>query len=64
MTCKKHGIAAGIHTGSLDVTKNYLEQGFNLVTLGTDSAFLAQTAGGQLAQAKEVAAVERESSGY
>ena len=64
LTCKKHGIAAGIHTGSLDVTKNYLEQGFNMVTLGTDSAFLAQTAGMQLSQAKEVAAVERESSGY
>ena len=62
--CHEHGIAAGIHTGSLDQTNQYLEQGFNLVTLGTDSAFLARTAGGELAQAKQVAAVERESSGY
>ena len=63
-TCEKHGIAAGIHTGSLDATKRYLEQGFNLVTLGTDSAFLAGAANAQLAQAKEVAEANREASGY
>ena len=64
MTCKKQGIAAGIHTGSLNATKKYLEQGFNLVTLGTDGAFLARTASLELREAKEVAGVEREASHY
>lgn len=63
-TCVKHNIAAGIHTGSLDVTKRYLEQGFNLVTLGTDSAFMAGAASIQLSQAKESVSVEREKTGY
>ncbi len=63
-TCKKHGIAAGIHTGNLDATKGYLKQGFNLVTLGADSAFMAGAASTQLVQAKEVAGSEREQTGY
>ena len=54
--CQKHGIAAGIHTGSLAQTKIHLEQGFNLVNLGTDGAFLARLAGTELAEAKEAAA--------
>ncbi|MYD44327.1 MAG: 2,4-dihydroxyhept-2-ene-1,7-dioic acid aldolase [Gammaproteobacteria bacterium] len=64
LTCKEHGIAAGIHTGSLEATQRYLGQGFNLVNLGTDSAFLAASAAGQLAQAKETAGNQRENSGY
>ena len=63
-TCEAHGIAAGIHTGSLDATKRYLEQGFNLVTLGTDSAFLAGSASAQLADARDAVSTEREASGY
>ena len=62
--CRQHNIAAGIHTGSLQQTKFHLEQGFNFVTLGTDSAFMARTASTELAEAKETAAVERENSGY
>lgn len=49
--CREHGIAAGIHTGSLSQTQFHLGQGFNLVTLGADSAFMARTAGSELAQA-------------
>ena len=64
VTCREHGIAAGIHTGSLDFTKHYLSQGFNLVTLGTDSAFMARTAGQELAQAKETVASDQEKTGY
>ena len=41
---KKHGIAAGIHTGSAEQSKQYLEMGFNLVTLGTDRAFMDRMA--------------------
>ena len=62
--CCTHGVAAGIHTGSLAQTTAYLEQGFNLVTLGTDSAFLARTAAGELAQARQVVSEDREETGY
>lgn len=53
--CRQHGTAAGIHTGSLSQTQFHLAQGFNLVTLGTDSAFMARTAGLELSQARESA---------
>ena len=53
--CRQHGTAAGIHTGSLSQTQFHLAQGFNFVTLGTDSAFMARTAALELAQAKELA---------
>ena len=62
--CRKHGIAAGIHTGSLARTQQYLEQGFNLVTVGTDSGFLARAAAADLAAAKKTAATQRENTGY
>ena len=62
--CRKHGIAAGIHTGSVARTRQYLEQGFNLVTVGTDSGFLARAAASDLAAAKETAAAQRENTGY
>ena len=51
--CRKHGIAAGIHTGSLEQTKFHLQQGFNLVNLGTDSAFMARAAATELTEAKQ-----------
>ncbi|MEC9251452.1 MAG: aldolase/citrate lyase family protein [Pseudomonadota bacterium] len=63
-TCKKHGIAIGIHTGSLAYTQRYLEQGFNFVTLGTDSAFMGRMAVSELAQAKKTKEAEREKTGY
>ncbi len=62
--CRNAGIAAGIHTGSLEYTQRYLEQGFNLVTLGGDSAFMARLAGQELAQAKKTQESQREQSGY
>ncbi len=62
--CRAHGIAAGIHTGSLARTQQYLEQGFNLVTLGTDSAFLARMAATELAAARQTAEQHRENTGY
>lgn len=51
--CKKHNIAAGIHTGALSQTQFHLKQGFNFVTLGTDSAFMMRTAGTELATARQ-----------
>lgn len=62
--CRKHGIAAGIHTGSVARTQQYLEQGFNLVTVGTDSGFLARAAASDLAAAKKTAEAQRENTGY
>ena len=51
-TAKKHGIAAGIHTGSLEYTKRYLAQGFHMVTLGADSGFMARLARMELKEAR------------
>ena len=62
--CRAHGIAAGIHTGSLERTQQYLEQGFNLVTLGADSGFMARAAATDLAAAKKTAQAQRENTGY
>lgn len=51
-TARKHNIAAGIHTGSLEYTKRYLEQGFNFVTLGSDGAFMSRMAHKELKAAR------------
>jgi 4-hydroxy-2-oxoheptanedioate aldolase len=51
--CRKHKVAAGIHTSSLAYTTRYLNQGFNLVTLGADSAFMARLAYQELRAARE-----------
>ncbi len=62
---KKAGIGAGIHTGSLDYTKRYLEMGFNMVTLGTDSAFMGRLARQELKQARGDTGIDAvESTGY
>lgn len=50
--CRRHGIAAGMHTGSLERTRQYLRQGFNLVALGSDGGFLARAAAADLAAAR------------
>ena len=63
--CKKAGIAAGIHTGSLDYSKRYLEMGFNLVTLGADSAFMGRLARQELRAARGDTGVDAiEPTGY
>jgi 4-hydroxy-2-oxoheptanedioate aldolase len=50
--CKQHGVAPGIHTGSVEYTQRYLKQGFQMVTLGADGAFMRQKAGADLAAAR------------
>jgi 4-hydroxy-2-oxoheptanedioate aldolase len=62
--CKAHGVAAGIHTSSLEYTQRYLKAGFNFVTLGTDSGFMLRAAGQDLAAARGTQAEEREKTGY
>ena len=46
---KKHGIAAGIHTGSVNQSRKYLDMGFHMVTLGTDRHFMERMAKSDLA---------------
>lgn len=50
--CRKNGIAAGIHTGSLEYTKRYLDQGFHMVTLGSDNGFMGRLARSELNAAR------------
>ena len=52
-TAKKHGIAVGIHTGSLEYSKRYLDQGFNMVMLGTDNMFMSRLARQELKAARK-----------
>ncbi len=58
--CQKHGVPAGIHTGSLAYAQRRLEAGFNFVTLGTDSGFLMRAVGEDLAAARETQKKNRE----
>jgi len=62
--CRKHGVAAGIHTSSLAYTQRYLAAGFNLITLGSDSGFMMRMAAQELATAKGTQAEQREKTGY
>jgi len=62
--CKAHGVAAGIHTSSLEYAQKRLSAGFDFVTLGTDSGFMLRAAGEELAAARGTQAEEREKTGY
>lgn len=62
--CRANKIAAGIHTNSLARTQQYLKQGFNLVTLGSDGSFMTRMAASELAEARQTAEQERENTGY
>jgi 4-hydroxy-2-oxoheptanedioate aldolase len=55
---KRHGVAPGIHTGSVEYTSRYLKMGFQMVTLGADRGFLAAKASSDLAAARENAGVQ------
>jgi 4-hydroxy-2-oxoheptanedioate aldolase len=62
--CKKHGIAVGIHTSSLEYTKRFLNQGFQMVTLGGDSGFMARLARKELREARGDASIDKIESGF
>ncbi len=55
---KRHGVAPGIHTGSVEYTSRYLKMGFQMVTLGADRGFLAAKASSDLAAARENTGVQ------
>ena len=42
--CKRHRIVPGIHTASSKFTQRYLDQGFQMVMLGTDRGFMSSFA--------------------
>ena len=56
---KRHGVAPGMHTASVEFTTRWLEAGFQMVMLGADRAFMARQAGADLAAARATANVER-----
>lgn len=62
--CKKHKVAAGIHTSSLAYTQKYLELGFNFVTAGSEAGHMVRAAAQDLAAARGTALEQRESTGY
>ncbi len=62
--CRKHGVAAGIHTSSLEFSQRYLKAGFNFVTLGADAGFLLRAAAQDLAAARGTQEEAREKTGY
>ncbi len=43
-SCKRNKIVPGIHTASSKFTQRYLDQGFQMVMLGTDRAFMSNFA--------------------
>jgi len=53
--CRRHGVAPGIHTGSVAFTRKYLEMGFQMVTLGSDEGFMVRQAAGDLAAVRGAA---------
>ncbi|MYB40791.1 MAG: 2,4-dihydroxyhept-2-ene-1,7-dioic acid aldolase [Chloroflexi bacterium] len=55
--CRRHGVAAGIHTGSLEYTVKWLQAGFDTAMLNNDVGFIRQAAGSQLAEARSTTGV-------
>ena len=51
--CRRHGVAPGAHTGSLEFTQRWLEHGFQMVTLGSDTAFMRARGAEELAAARQ-----------
>ena len=50
--CRRHGIAPGMHTGSLEFTTKWLKAGFQMVTLGADMAFMRAKVAADLGAAR------------
>ena len=50
--CRRHGVAPGVHTASVEYTTRFLKQGFQLVMLGADLAFMRRVASGDLQAAR------------
>ena len=53
--CKRHGVAPGIHTNSVEYTQKYLELGCQMVTLGSDTGFMTANAAASLKVVRDTA---------
>jgi 4-hydroxy-2-oxoheptanedioate aldolase len=62
-TCKKHNVAAGIHTGGVEFSARWLERGFQMVTLTSDANCLTRMASLMLADVRQKAGLAPVSSG-
>ncbi|MBT7369054.1 MAG: 2,4-dihydroxyhept-2-ene-1,7-dioic acid aldolase, partial [Gammaproteobacteria bacterium] len=62
-TAKKHGIAAGIHTTGVEQTRLYIDQGFHMVTLGSDKQFMERLARTELKTVREGTGTAKAESG-
>ena len=51
--CRRHGVVAGIHTGSRTFSRRWLDAGFQMVTLGSDTGFLRERARSELRELQE-----------
>ena len=51
--CKRHGVAAGSHTGGPAFSRRYLELGFQMVTLTSDAVAMVKGVGAQLVELGE-----------
>jgi 4-hydroxy-2-oxoheptanedioate aldolase len=51
--CRRHGVAPGIHTGSVEYTTKYLQLGCQMVTLGADAGFMTAGAAADLAAVRD-----------
>ncbi len=56
---KRHGVAPGVHTASVEFTTRWLEAGFQMVMLGADRAFMQRQAAADLAAARAASSVAR-----
>lgn len=46
--CRRHGVAPGIHTASVEFTQRYLDMGFQMVTLGSEYHWMRNGAAADL----------------
>ena len=63
-SCRKHGVALGIHTSSPEYASRYIDRGFDFVTVGSDMGWLSRGAVGDLKAARAGAEARVENTGY
>ena len=51
--CRAHGVTPGIHTPDAESTTRRIEQGWQLIAINSDGAFLAEAAAGAVKQVRE-----------
>jgi 4-hydroxy-2-oxoheptanedioate aldolase len=62
--CRRHGIVAGLHTGSAAYARQMIDKGFQLVTIQTDAAFLETEARRIVSSVRSTAAGARAAGPY